>query len=326
METQTLVETSPPDTEASAKAENPGAPETLREAFGSPKKALASLKSIVMETVREFLDDDAERLAASLAYYAIFSIAPLLVIVIGVAGFFFGNETAQAEIVEQVRALVGNSGAEFVAGILKQAWQPGRSFMATVMGGATLVLGATGAFAQLQGALNRVWGIKPSKGGLKHFVRKRLVSFSLVLTIGFLLMISLVLSAALAATGKYLRDAVPAYYLLINILNVTIAFGVSTFLFAAIYRILPDAEVRWRDTLAGAAATSLLFSLGKTLIGLYLGKMAATSAYGAAGSFVVVLLWVYYSTQILFFGAEFTQVWAQRFGPGIIPKPHAERI
>jgi membrane protein len=262
--------------------------------------------------VSEWMHDGASRLAAAMAYYTVFSLAPLLVIVIAVAGFFFGETQARDEIIGQLRELIGPTGAEYVRTLLDTSWEPASGLIASLIGLVVLLMGATGAFAHLQEALNLMWEAEPPKrSGIWAYLRQRLLSFSLVLTVGFLLLVSLILSAALSAAGKYLSGFVPAYLPLLSLLNWLLSFGVTTALFAAIYKILPDAKVRWKNVWLGAAMAALLFSIGRYLIGLYLGRSALGSAYGAAGSFVIILLWIYYSAQILFFGAEFTQVSAR---------------
>lgn len=286
----------------------------------------ATVVQLVTETVKEWLDDGASRLAAALAYYTIFSLAPLLIFVIAIAGFFFGTGTARDEILSQLSELLGPLGAIYVGTLLDSASKPGSGIIGASVGFVVLMFGATSSFAQLQEALNIIWNVSPKKSGVSYFIRKRLLSFSLVLVIGFLLLVSLVLSAALAAAGKFVSGMLPAYLVLVNALNFVLSFTITTLLFAAIYRILPDAKVRWRDVIWGAVVASLLFSVGRFLIGLYLGQSAIGSVYGAAGSFVIILVWIYLSAQILFFGAEFTQVWSRRYGPGIQPGPHAKVV
>lgn len=286
-----------------------------------------NLKDLVKETFREWSEDKASRLAAALSYYTIFSVAPLLIIAIAVAGLVFGKEAATEQIVGEIQGLVGKQGAEAIQEVLKNASDTGAGVMATLIGVGTLLLGASGAFAQLQASLNTIWEVKPKKGrGIKGMLRDRFLSFSMVLVIGFLLLVSLILSAVLAGVGKYISGVLPMSSAVLQVVNFAISFGVTTFLFALIYKVLPDATVRWRDVWVGAAVTALLFSLGRFLIGLYLGRSSVSSAYGAAGSLVVLLLWVYYSSQILFLGAEFTQVWANKFGQGLKPKPNAEPL
>lgn len=291
------------------------------------KNPFILVKELFQETFSEWSKDKASRLAAALSYYTIFSVAPLLVIAIAVAGLVFGRKAATDQIVYEIRGLVGDQGAQVIQTILQNASKTTSGILATVVGIATLLLGASGAFGQLQDSLNTIWEVKPKAGrGVKGVLRDRFLSFSMVLVIGFLLMVSLLLSALLSGLGKFLSDLLPMSSMVMQAINFGISFGVTTVLFALIFKVLPDAYVRWRDVWVGAAVTALLFSLGRFLIGLYLGRASVSSAYGAAGSLVVVLLWVYYSAQILFLGAEFTQVYAKKFGKAIVPKPNAERL
>jgi membrane protein len=286
-----------------------------------------TLRDLVMETFSEWNKDNASRLAAALSYYTIFSVAPLLIIAIAVAGLVFGRKAATEQLVGEIRDLVGNDGAQVIQSILQNASKTTSGILATCIGVVTLLVGASGAFGQLQDSLNTIWEVRPKAGrGVKGVLRDRALSFSMVLFIGFLLMVSLLLSAFLSGIGKYLADLLPMSSVVLQGMNFGISLGVTTFLFALIFKVLPDAYIRWRDVWVGSAVTALLFSLGRFLIGLYLGRSSVSSAYGAAGSLVVLLLWIYYSAQILFLGAEFTQVYANKFGKAIIPKPNAERI
>jgi membrane protein len=275
--------------------------------------------TLLRETAVEWKKDGGSRLAASLAYYTVFSLAPLLLIVIAVAGFFFGSTQARDEIFAQMESLMGPSGAQYMKTVLDNSWKGSTGILATVVGLVVLLIGATGAFAELQDSLNQIWDAEPRKGNTVWlYLRRRLLSFSLVLTLGFLMMVSLVLSAALSAASKYMFYLVPDYFPLFNFLNWLVSFVVTSGLFAAIYKILPDTKVRWKNVWLGAVVASLLFSIGRYLIGLYLGQSSFASVYGAAGSFVLILLWVYYSAQILFFGAEFTWVCARHDGSGVL--------
>jgi membrane protein len=285
------------------------------------------IKNLIQETFKEWSEDKASRLAAALSYYTIFSIAPLLVIAIALAGLVFGREAATNQVVGEIRGLVGEDGAQVIQTILQNASKTTSGVLATVIGIVTLLIGASGAFGQLQDSLNTIWEVKPREGrGIKGILRDRFLSFSMVLVIGFLLLVSLVLSAVLSGIGKYLADVLPMSSVVLQAINFTISLAVTSLLFALIFKVLPDAYIRWRDVWVGSVVTALLFSLGRFLIGLYLGRSSVSSAYGAAGSLVVVLLWIYYSAQILFLGAEFTQVYAGKFGKSIIPKPNAVRL
>lgn len=284
------------------------------------------LWSLLRQTFAEWQRDKVSRLAAALAYYTAFALAPVLVIAIAVASFLFEQSTVQGRIIEQLRGLIGADGAEMVREMLVNAQsQDSNSFLATVVGVGLLILGASGLFIQLQDALNTVWNVKArADQGIWGLVRDRLLSFGMVLVIGFLLMVSLLLSTALtAASGLLGSNFLPGLDFFWQIANAVVAFGVIALLFGLIYKVLPDAKIGWSDVRIGAVITALLFTIGKWLIGLYLGNSSAASAYGAAGSFVVLLLWIYYSAQILLFGAEFTQVYANRFGSHIRPDEHA---
>ena len=271
---------------------------------------------LMKRAASKWSDDNAPTFAASLSYYTIFSIAPVLVIAVSVAGMVFGEEAARGQMQAQLQDLVGQSGADIIGQMMISARKPSAGIFATALGVIALAFGATGVFVQLQDALNHIWDVKPNKerGGFINFLRTRLLSFAMVLVIGFLLLVSLVVSAVLAALGAWFDHLLPGWTVMWQGVNLLVSFGVITVLFAMMYKILPDTHVAWKDVWLGAAVTSLLFSLGKFGIGLYLGRSAVASSYGAAGSLAVVLLWVYYSAQILFLGAEFTQVYARRHG------------
>jgi membrane protein len=254
-------------------------------------------------------------MGAALAYYTLFSIAPVLIIVIAVAGFFFGPEAARGEIVAQLRGLLGDDGAAAVQGLLESASKPEEGILATISSIALLILGATTVFAELQSDLDRIWRAEAkSLSGLWAFLRARFLSFGMILALAFLLLVSLVLSAALAALGNWWGGWFEAWALVLEILNFVASFAITTGLFALIYKFLPRAEIAWHDVWIGAAVTALLFAIGKFLIGLYIGRSGIASGFGAAGSFVVLLVWVYYSTQIFLLGAEFTWVYAHEHG------------
>lgn len=287
---------------------------------------------LLKQTLSEWMDDNVPALAAALAYYTLFSIAPLLIIAIAVAGLVFGEEAARGAIQAQLQGLIGEPGATVVQDMVASASKPEAGFLATILGVLVLAFAATGVFVQLQDALNAIWKAKRRvTSGLLNFLRQRLLSFAMVLGIGFLLLVSLVVSAGLAAAGTFLVGLLPAWEAVLQLINVLVSFAVVTVLFALIYKVLPDTRVAWSDVWLGAAVTSLLFSLGKLGIGLYLGKSSVASTYGAAGSFAVLLLWVYYSSQLLFLGAEFTQVYARWHGSrrnerrerAAAPLPHA---
>ncbi len=285
---------------------------------------LSIMWSLLRQTVAEWQRDKVSRLAAALAYYTTFALAPVLIIVIAIASFLFEQSEVQGRIIDQLQGLLGQSGADLVQEMLTSKAQQEGGFWATVISIGLLIIGASGLFIQLQDALNTVWNVMPKKdGGIWKLLRDRLLSFGMVLSIGFLLLVSLILSAALSAINGMFGDALMGWDLGWQLLNAAVSFGIITLLFGMIYKVLPDAEISWNDVWVGAAITALLFTIGKSLIGLYLGNSSVASAYGAAGSFVVLLLWIYYSAQILLFGAEFTQVYANRLGSNITPDEHA---
>lgn len=271
------------------------------------------------ETFSEWIDDKAPRKSAALAYYTIFSIAPILIIAIAIASLAFGREAAQGQINEQIRGILGPTGAEAIEDMLASNQSQGTGIFATLIGLGILLFGATGVFAELHDSLNGIWEVKPKpSSGIISTIRERFLSFTMVLGVGFLLLVSLAVSAALAAFGSYLSGMMPGMTVIAHGLNLLVSFGVVTLLFAMIYKVLPDVEISWRDVWIGAAGTAVLFVIGKFLIGLYLGQSSVSSSYGAAGALVIVLLWVYYAAQILFLGAEFTQVYARRYGSRIV--------
>jgi membrane protein len=261
-------------------------------------------------TVQRFIAKDTFTMGAALAYYTAFSLAPLLIIAVAVAGFVFGAQAAEGRLSAEIQDSLGPTIAKAVEEMVKNARESGDGPTASVIGLIALLFGAGGVFGQLQTSLNAVWDVPPSAtGGLWYFIRSRFLSFAMVLGIGFLLLVSLVISTAISALGKTLPTGTA---LVAQTINQVVSFAFVTVLFAAIYRILPDRHIAWRDVWLGAAFTAVLFSVGKYLIGLYLGKGSAASAFGAAGSLALVLLWVYYASQILLFGAQFTYVQAMR--------------
>jgi membrane protein len=286
---------------------------------------------LLRETFREWLEDGANRLAAALAYYTTFSLAPLLVLIIAMAGLVGGREAAQTQTMAQVQDLLGVQGREFVQGMIESASRPTTGLAATFIGAVTLLFGALGVFGELQNSLNTIWEVKPKPArgfldGVKRFVVRRLLSFTMVLGIGFLLLASLVISAAIASFGEYIGNRWPLADFWLQLLNFVISFAVVTLLFAMMFKFLPEIKIAWKDVWLGAAVTSALFSLGKFLIGLYLGRSQVGNTFGAAGSLAILLIWIYYSAQILFFGAEFTQVYASRYGSRIVPDPDMVKL
>lgn len=285
---------------------------------------LQGIGQLFQEAFREWNEDQASRLAAALAYYTVFSIAPLLIIVIAIAGAVFGEDAARGEIVNQIQSVVGREGAEFIEIAIQNANKPQTGTIASVISLVVLLLGATGVFTELQDSLNTIWEVKTKpRGGVTNIIRKRLLSFAMILVIGFLLLAALVISAVLAAVVNYFSGVLPGIGFLWQIVSFVISFAIATIMFGLIFKVLPDVRLAWSDVLIGASLTSLLFSVGNFLLGKYLGSSSFSSAYGAAGSLVVILTWVYYTAQILFFGAEFTQVYARKYGKRIVPNQNA---
>ena len=279
------------------------------------------------QTFADWNEDKAPRLAAALAYYTAFSLAPLLVIAISIAGLVFGAEAARGQIVDQIGGLVGSAGAELIEQMVAGASKPATGITAGLIGVATLLFGAAGLFGQLKDAMNTIWEVQPKPGeGFMATLRRNFFSFTMVLGTGFMLLVSLVLSAVLAGITGYFQGILPGIDTVWVVLNFIVGFAVTTLVFALIYKVIPDVEIAWSDVWIGAAVTAALFSIGRFAIAWYLGRGSFSSSYGAAASLVVLLLWVYYSAQILFFGAEFTQVYARRYGSRIEPSAHAVRV
>jgi membrane protein len=289
---------------------------------GPQRLRVDDIKQMLKDSVRAWLADYAPSMGAALSYYTIFSIAPLLIIVIAIAGLAFGAQAASGAIFEQMRGMVGDSGATAIQGLVQSASKPAASVFAALTGIITLVLGATSVLGELQSALDRIWRAPPAVGGRWwRMLRTRLLSFGMILVIGFLLLVSLVLSAALVAIGDWWGPWFGKMRWLFEALNFALSFAVVTALFAMIYKMLPRVRIAWRDVWIGAAVTALLFTAGKFLIGLYIGKSGVSSGFGAAGSVVVLLVWVYYSSQIFLLGAEFTAIYTYRHGSlrGVAP-------
>ena len=289
---------------------------------------MRALWDILKQTYEEWSEDRVPRLAAALAYYTTFSIAPLLVVVIAIAGWVFGADAVRGRLDDQIRGVLGPDAARAVQDMVQSATaHPSSGTFATILSVAALVFGATGVFGELQDSLNTIWEVKPKPGrGLRGLLHDRLLSFGMVLALAFLLIVSLVVSAVLAGLGTFVGGSAGALAPLWQAIDVLVSIAVLTALFGAIFKFLPDVEIAWRDVWIGAAATSVLFTIGKLLLGLYLGRSATVSVFGAAGSLVLLLLWVYYSAQILFFGAELTQVWADRHGRRGATAPNAEPV
>lgn len=282
------------------------------------------VRALFVEAFTGWREHKASKMAAALAYYTVFSLAPILVISIAVAGLVFGQEAAEGRIVGQISGLIGQTSAEALEAMIAAARKPSSGILATVLGLATLLFGATGVFGELQDSLNTVWGVKPKPGrGLLRMLKTRFVSFTMVLGVGFLLLVALVVSAAIAAVGTWVGGLLPLPEVVMQLINLVVSVAIVSLLFAMIFRVLPDVDIRWRDVWAGALFTAVLFAIGKFAIGLYLGKSSLGSSYGAAGALVVILVWVYYSAQILFFGAELTRAWAYQHGSRIAPDEDA---
>jgi membrane protein len=278
---------------------------------------LKDLWILLKESWNAWSTDKAPRLGAALAYYTLFSLAPLLVIVIAVAALIFGQDAAQGKIVAEIQGLVGEESARAIQTMIDQARTPATGIVATILSLITLLLGATGVVGELKDTLNTIWHVQPApEMGLLRTLKTRLASLAFVLGLGFLLLVSLVISAVLSALSGFFNNLFSSPWLLyaLQVVNFVVSLGVITVLFAMLYRFLPDTEIPWRDVWIGAGMTALLFVISKFLIGLYLGRSSIASAYGTAGSLVLILVWVYYASLVLLFGAEFTAVYAHRYG------------
>jgi membrane protein len=266
---------------------------------------------ILRQTFSAWTKHDAPTLGAALAFYTILSLAPLVILAISMAALIFGRSAAQHELLGQVESMMGRQGSEAVKAMIEHAQKPASSAFASIIAVITLLFGASGAFGALRSALNKVWDVQPkSDGGFWAAIKKNVFSFGMVLSVGFLLLVSLVLTAALGVLGKYFGGLLPMPESVLQIINFAVSLTGVSVLFALIFRYVPDVRMPWRGLWVGATVTALLFTIGKFLIGLYMGKAAVGSAYGAAGSLVVIIVWVYYSGIIFLFGAEFTMCWA----------------
>jgi membrane protein len=299
---------------ASRAAAAPSTPRSVREILNLFKEAAA-----------EWSEDKAPRLGAAISYYTVFSLAPLLLISIAVAGFVVGGDTARTGVIDAMGGLIGEDGGKAIESMIDNAAKnTGRGIFATIIGVVMLLFGASGVFVELQDSLNTVWGVvaKPDQG-IRGFVRHRVMSFAMVLGIGFLLLVSLVITALLGAMGEWMSASLPGGAAVWQLVNVIVSLGVVAFLFAMIFKLVPDVRLTWRDVAVGAVVTAVLFSVGKLLIGLYLGKSSTASVFGAAGSLAILFIWIYYSAQIMLYGAEFTQVWANKYGSHLLAGPNA---
>jgi membrane protein len=294
--------------------------------------ALKSIGGMLGETITRFVADNAPRLGAALAYYTVISLAPLLLVFVGVMGQVLGQEAARGEIVGEIEGTIGPEAAELVQQALEAAGQDNSGVVATILGAVVLFIGATTVFVNLSGSLNAIWGVEPvpGEGGLlrqaRNFFVNRLTTFAALLGIGFLLLVSFVVSTWIEAAAAFFADQLPMPPGTLRLVNIAVSLGVVTLLFAYIYRTIPDVRLAWRDVFTGALITALLFTLGKYLIGLYLGRSSVGSAYGAAGALIVLLVWIYYSSLIFFLGAEFTQVYANHRGSILKPAPGFQKV
>ena len=293
------------------------------------KSFFANGFDLLKQTAQEWVQDKAPQLGAALAYYTVFSLAPLVLVLISVVGLLFRNDPAGAwnKITEQMSYFLDKSAVQVVQNIAQQASQPGKDLIATVIGVLLALFGASGVFGQLQDALNTVWGVKAKAGGgMWSFLRSRFLSFAMVGGVCFLLLVSLTIESVLKAFSHYVQSVMPGGIVIAMSVYLMFDLAVVVLLFAIIFKYLPDVKIQWRDVWIGAVMTSLFFAIGKWALGLYLGSGKAGAAYGAASSLITLLLWIYYSSQILLFGAEFTQVYANRAGRGVAPDEHAVRL
>ena len=274
---------------------------------------LAKFWVILKQTVMGFIDDNCLSKGAAIAYFTIFSLAPMVVIAVAIAGLAFGDDAASGAVSEQLSGIMGKQGADAVQAMVEGASNRSSGIAATIIGVVTLLLTASGVFGELQSALNAIWRVE-APAGLGGLVRARLAGIGMVAALGFLLLTSLLASAVITALGGYVTGFLPGGETLLQLVNFAVSFAIISLLFAAVYKILPSKPTPWRDVMVGAVATAFMFTVGKTLIGLYLGSSTVASSYGAAGAFVIVLLWIYYSSQIFLLGAEFTKAWATHYG------------
>lgn len=291
------------------------------------KSTLRKTFELLKETVKGWSEHEASRLAAALAFYTVLSIAPLLVLIVAIAGLVFGEEAARGQIASELSTVVGPSAGEGIQTLLKHAKSPDEGILGSIVGGVVLLFGASGVFGELQDALNKIWGVAPKPGrGVWGVVRDRFFSFSMVMGVAFLLLASLVVSAVLSAMGAFFSHSLPGGEGLWQVLNIVISVALITGLFTLIFKFVPDIEISARDVWPGALATSLLFALGKYALGLYLGRASVASPYGAAGSVVVLVIWVYYAAQIMFLGSEFTRVYSKFRGARVAPSANAVKV
>jgi membrane protein len=296
---------------------------------GKQMSFVANAISLLKQTFSEWLEDKVPQLGAALAYYTVFSLAPLVLFLLAIVGFLFHNDPAGAwrKMTEQMSYFLDKSAIDVVQGIAQKASQPNKGLLATIIGILLALFGASGVFGQLQNALNTIWGVKAKPGaGIAGFIRSRFLSFAMVAGVCFLLLVSLVLESVLKSFSHYVQAMFPGGIVIALVVYSVFDLAVVVLLFASIFKFLPDVKIQWRDVWIGAVMTAIFFAIGKWALGLYLGSGAAASAYGAASSLITLLLWIYYSSQILLFGAEFTQVYAARAGRAFVPDKYAVRV
>ncbi len=292
------------------------------------RKRISNTFLFIKQVFTEFFNDDIFKYSASLAYYTVFALAPMLIVIFSISGVLLGKEAMQGEVYAQISGMVGAEAAIQVQDTIKNSAIKGNNFFASTISIIILFVAATGVFGEIQDSLNKIWGLKatPKHGWMKLLIN-RVLSFSLIVSLGFIMMVSLLLNALVASLSKYLGQFTSDFsVILVNILDYTLAFAVTTFIYALIFKVLPDAKIKWRDVIVGAIFTAVFFTLGKLGIGYYLGKSNLSSVYGAAGSIIIIMLWVYYSSIILYLGAEFTKVYAKLYGGKIFPNEYATWI
>ncbi|MEO5647906.1 MAG: YihY/virulence factor BrkB family protein [Chitinophagaceae bacterium] len=292
------------------------------------RKRISNTFLFIKQVFTEFFNDDIFKYSASLAYYTVFALAPMLIVIFSISGVLLGKEAMQGEVYAQISGMVGAEAAIQVQDTIKNSAIKGNNFFASTVSIIILFVAATGVFGEIQDSLNKIWGLKatPKHGWMKLLIN-RVLSFSLIVSLGFIMMVSLLLNALVASLSKYLGQFTSDFsVILVKILDYTLAFAVTTFIYALIFKVLPDAKIKWRDVIVGAIFTAVFFTLGKLGIGYYLGKSNLSSVYGAAGSIIIIMLWVYYSSIILYLGAEFTKVYAKLYGGKIFPNEYATWI
>ncbi|MGV3540445.1 MAG: YihY/virulence factor BrkB family protein [Rufibacter sp.] len=292
------------------------------------KKKLKDTWCLVKESWLDFLDNNSFQKGAALAYYTVFALPPILIIMINIAGAFFGREEVRGQVYRQLRELLGRQGALDIQQMVETINKSADFNWATIISVVTLLIGATGVFVSLQESLNQIWGVKPKpRNEYLKLLRDRLLSFAMILAIVFLLLVSLIVHAALVAITNFLTNQIDESMLqLMSLVNLLVSTGVVTFLFALIYKFLPDAKVRWTDVWIGSLVTALLFAVGKSVLGIYLGNSNFAGIYGTAGSIIIVLTWVFYTSQVVFYGAQFTLAYARRYGTDIYPSDYAVKV